>query len=149
MQVQDVMTKAVITVKADDRIPQIAKLLTENHIAGAPVVDEEGKLIGVVTEGDLLHKETNPRLPDFVGILGAIIYYRGIKRYNDDFRKLLAVTAREIMTAKVITIGKEATIEEAAEIMLASSVKRLPVMDGDKMLGIISRSDIVKTLIEE
>ena len=149
MQVQDVMTREVITIQAEDRIPQIAKLLTENHIAGAPVVDAGGKLLGVVTEGDLLHKETNPRMPEYVGILGAIIYYRGIKRYNDDFRKLLAVTAREVMTAKVITIGPEATLEEAAEKMLAHSVKRLPVMEGDRMLGIISRSDIVKTLIEE
>jgi CBS domain-containing protein len=76
----------VITVQEDSSIEEAAEILTKHNISGAPVVNKEGKIVGMVTEGDLLHKETNPRTPAFLNILGAFIYIKGIERYREDFK---------------------------------------------------------------
>lgn len=147
MKAKDIMRKEVITVKQSATIEEIAKVLIDNGISGAPVVDEQGKLVGIVSEKDILHKETNPRLPNFISILGAIIYYNGVERFNEDFKKLMARQASDIMTAKVVTTSENVEINEVADLMIKHNVKRVPVVAGDKIVGIISRADIIKTLL--
>jgi len=146
MKAQDIMQREVITVKGDTSVEEIALILTKNRISGLPVVDDNGKLTGIVTEGDLLRKELSPRLPDFINILGAIIYYNGVKRYNEDFKKLAAKKASEMMTTNVIAVAKEAEIQEVAKLMVKHNIKRIPVVEDGKVIGIISRSDIIRTL---
>jgi len=149
MKVMDVMQTNVITIQTDMEIKEIARTLYDNKISGVPVVDSDGNLVGIVSEGDLLHKETNPQIPGVVGILGALIYYNGVKQYDSDLKKLIAVQASEIMTPNVIMINKEASIEEAASLMVSKKIKRLPVMESGKIIGIVSRMDIIKTLMED
>lgn len=149
MKVKDVMQTNVITIRTDMEIKEVAKILYDHQISGAPVIDPEGKLVGIVSEGDLLHKETNPQIPGVVGILGALIYYRGVKQYQSDLKKLIALQASEIMTPHVVGINKEASIEEAASLMVSKKIKRLPVIEDGKIVGIITRMDIIKTLIED
>jgi CBS domain-containing protein len=103
--------------------------------------------VGIVTEGDLLHKETSPRLPNAINILGAIIYYNGVDRYNEDFKKLMAGQATEIMTDKVVVVSENVEIDEVVKLMIKHGIKRIPVVTGDKLVGIISRADIIKTLL--
>lgn len=148
MKIEEIMQKEVISVSENADIKEIAKALTDNKVSGLTVVNAQGDLVGIVSEGDLLHKETNPRMPDYVDILGAIIYYHGMKRYHDDYRKLMATKASDIMTTKMITVSKETTVEEAAQLMVQHSIKRLPVIENGKMIGIISRADIVRTLVD-
>lgn len=147
MKAKDIMVTEVITIKQHATIEEIARVLIDNKISGVPVVDEAGHLMGMVTEGDLLHKETNPRLPNAVNILGAIIYYNGVEQYNEDFKKMMASQALNIMTDKVITVTAEQEIEEIVKVMLEHGIKRVPVMEGDRLIGIISRADIVKCLL--
>ncbi len=147
MLARDIMNKNVITVQEDTSIEELARVLTENHISGAPVVNREGKLVGIVTDADLIHKETNPRTPGFVNILGAIIYVTGIARYREDFKKLAASKTSEIMTTDVIAVDGEAEIEQVAALMVDHRVKRVPVLDDGAIVGIIGRADIVKTLV--
>ncbi|MDO0822697.1 CBS domain-containing protein [Desulfosporosinus nitroreducens] len=149
MKVMDVMQTNVITIQMDLEIKEIAKILYDNKISGAPVVDSAGNLVGIVSEGDLLHKETNPQIPGVFGILGALIYYRGVKQYESDLKKLIAVQASEIMTPNVVKISKEASIEEAASLMVSKKIKRLPVVENGKIIGIVTRMDIIKTLIAD
>ncbi|WP_031515958.1 CBS domain-containing protein [Desulfofalx alkaliphila] len=147
MNVKDIMSTNVVTVNEDTTIENLAKLLIENQISGVPVVNEGHRLVGIVTEGDLLHKEIPPRRPEYVGILGGIIY-KGLKTYKEDFKKLAAIKASEIMTKRVVTTTKDSPVEEAASLMVKHKVKRLPVVEGDKIVGIVSRSDIIKNLTE-
>lgn len=149
MKIKDIMQTDVITTGPEATIKEIAKILVENKISGVFVVDASEKLLGVVSEGDLLHKETNPRPPGALGLLGAIIYYRGIKQYESDFRKLIALTASEIMTSKLIKISPDDKIEDAASLMVNEQIKRLPVMENDKLIGIVTRHDIIKTLMQD
>lgn len=148
MQVKDIMVKEVITINKKATIAEIARVLVANSISGVPVVDDEEVLVGIVSEGDLLHKETSPRLPDFINILGAIIYYNGVEQYNEDFKKLTAGQADSIMTAVVVTVSPEEEIDKVAKLMLEHGIKRIPVVENDKIVGIISRRDIIKLLID-
>ena len=147
VKAKEIMSKDVISVHKDTTIKEIAKELIDNKISGVPVIDEGGNLVGMVSEGDLLHKETSPRLADVVNILGAIIYYNGVQRYNEDFKKLIAEQAESIMTRKVITVSEETEVDAIAKLMLEHGIKRVPVMNGRKMVGIISRADIIKLLL--
>lgn len=149
MQARDIMNKNVITVQEDSSIEEAAGILTEYNISGAPVVNKQGKIVGMVTEGDLLHKETNPRTPAFLNILGAFIYIRGIERYREDFKKLAAASTSEIMTTDVITASGDMEIEDVAALMVEHGIKRVPVVENGNIIGIISRADIIKTLAKK
>ena len=141
------MTKDVISVKPEASIRELAELLLAKRISGVPVVDDTGALRGIVSEGDLMRKEIAPEMPDELCILGAVIYYNGLHEYKDAFRKFSAMTAQEIMTEKVLTVKVDDDVSKVAKLMLDKHIKRLPVMDGDKLAGIVSRSDIVKMLL--
>lgn len=147
MQAKDIMSREVVTVDENATIEEMAKTMLAHSISGIPVIDNQGHLVGVVTEGDLLRKKATPRIPGFVGVLGSIIYYRGIEQYRDDFKKLAAVKASEIMSSDLVFVNQDAELAEVASLMLTNNIKRLPVVEDDKLVGIISRADIIKTLI--
>lgn len=146
MLARDIMNKDVITILEDTMIEEVADILTKNKISGLPVVNKAGKLVGMVTEGDLLHKETNPRTPGYLNILGALIYIGGVDKYKEDLKKLAATRASEIMTTDVIAVSGDATVEQVAAMMVNHNIKRLPVIENDALIGIISRADIIKTM---
>ena len=148
MRAEDIMHQEVITIKEDTKVEEIAKILSDHNISGAPVVDADDRIVGIVTEGDLLHKLTNPRVPGFMGLLGGIIYFNGVERYREDFKKLAALKAAEIMTTNVVTVNRNADIKELASIMVEQGIKRLPVVENDRVVGIISRADIIKTMAQ-
>ncbi|OPX86724.1 MAG: Hypoxic response protein 1 [Pelotomaculum sp. PtaB.Bin104] len=146
MLAKEIMNSKVITVQESATIEEIAEILVHNNISGAPVVNQDGDLVGIVTEEDLLHQETNPRTPGFLNILGAFIYINGIEQYREDFKKLAATKAQEIMTTEVITVNADTDIRQVAALMVEHDINRLPVVEDKKIIGIISRADIVKTL---
>lgn len=148
MLAKDIMTKEVITVKKDATIQQIAKILTENRISGVPVVDEDGQIIGIVTKKDLLYKDVEPRFPSYVEVLGGIIFVDGVKHYEEELKKLVANTASDIMTTNVITISEDVDVKKIAEIMVERGINRLPVTNERKLVGIVSRGDIIKSLMQ-
>ncbi|MCR6544758.1 CBS domain-containing protein [Dehalobacterium formicoaceticum] len=147
MQAKDIMSKNVVAIKKDTKIEDIATILIENHISGVPVVDDDNHLIGIVTEGDLLHQETAPRLPGVFSLLGGFIYYNGLDRYRDDFKKLSATIAEEIMTKDVLTIREDMDVADIASIFVNKNVNRVPVLRNKKLIGIVSRADILKTFL--
>lgn len=148
MLVKDIMTKNVITVKKDASIREIAQTIVDHDISGLPVVDEEGKVCGIVSEGDLVRKEFAPELPDELCILGAVIYYSGLREYQEAFRKIAAISAEQLMTKKVVAVHEDDDVSKVAQIMYDKHVKRVPVLDGEKhLLGIVSRRDIVKMML--
>ncbi|WP_058486266.1 CBS domain-containing protein [Defluviitalea phaphyphila] len=148
MTAKDIMQRNVLYIKKDMLIKDIAKLLFENKISGVPVVDDDKKVIGIVTEKDLLTKDKNPRFPSYVEFLGSIIFLEGVKRYDEELRKLAATKAEEIMTKKVHTIKEDTSIEEIASIMVEERVNRVPVVDEEgRLIGIVSRADMLKTIL--
>ena len=148
MTAKDIMQTNVLHIKKDMLVRDIAKLLLENKISGVPVLDDDGKVIGVVTENDLIIKDKEPSFPSYIGILGSIIFLEGVKRYDEELRKLAAMTAEEIMTKKGYTIEEDTPVEEIASIMVEKGVNRVPVVDEEGILvGIVSRADMLKTIL--
>ncbi|MDD3654898.1 MAG: CBS domain-containing protein [Desulfotomaculaceae bacterium] len=146
MLAKEIMNTKVITLQKNDTIEEVAEILVKNNISGAPVVNKDGEIVGIVTEEDLIHQETSPRTPGFLNILGAFIYINGIERYREDFKKLAATTAQEIMTTGVITVNADTDIKQVATLMVEHDINRVPVVENKTILGIISRADIVKAL---
>ena len=149
MKVEKVMVKDVISVNRNSSIEEIVEVLTKNNISGIPVLSDGGYLVGLVTEGDLLRLETTPRLPEFINLLGAVIYYHGVDTYNEDFKKMLAQKAADIMTEDVITVKEGTGIAEVAHLMLDHNIKQVPVVDGSKIVGMVARADIIKLLLNK
>lgn len=144
---KDIMETAVITVSPETSIKELAEVLTRNKISGVPVVNSSGNLLGIVTEGDLLHKEISPSAPvSFAPVFGGLASLKDFQKYQEDVKKLSAMTAEEIMTSKLYTVEANADIKEISQIMMNNNVNRVPVVEDGKLLGIVSRSDVIKTL---
>ena len=150
MQAKEIMSREVITVTKDTTVNDAAKLLTEKGISGIPVVGEGNKVIGMVTGGDLIFQDRKLDPPAFIEILGAVIYLKDPKKYLEDFRKMIATRVEDIMTAKVVSVREDTSVEEIATLMIEKKVNRLPVLNEvGELVGIVSRQDLVKSLIKE
>jgi len=132
--VQEIMTTRVIWVKKDATFREMATALREHRVSAFPVVDDDGKVIGVVSEADMLNKEA---LDDEPSVFGGILHRR-------DQAKARGVTAGDLMTTAVVAVHPEDTVEHAAKLMYDRRVKRLPVTDENgHLVGIISRADVL------
>jgi CBS domain-containing protein len=118
------------------------KLFAEARISGAPVV-EDGRLVGIITEGDLILQDADIKAPGFLDILGGIIPLGNTEEYRREALKSAGVTVDEVMTEDPITVTPEATLAETATIMAERHKKILPVVDGERLAGIITRMDIL------
>jgi CBS domain-containing protein len=144
MTVRDVMTQSVVSARASTPLKDVVKALVENRISGLPVVDEDGTVIGVVSEGDLLVKAQGP---DAIRHRPLARFLGESARTRTQLTKLGAVTAAEAMTAPAITIEASQSIHEAASIMTAKAVNRLPVLDDGRLIGIVTRADLVRAYV--
>ena len=114
MMAKDVMTRDIITVSPTLKVKDLALILIKNQISGAPVVDEQGKILGIVSEADIVAKKGKD--------------------------------AKSIMSKKVVTVREDAPVEEIAQLMITHAIKRVPVTDGGKVIGIVSRADIISAI---
>jgi CBS domain-containing protein len=145
--VKEVMVIAPITVKPSDLVETVLKLLEEKHISGLPVVDDEGQVVGVVSEADLLFKEKPIRMPLYLTFLDSIIYLEPLDKFKQQLKKNLGVLVEDLMTSKPSTISSDAPVSQAAELMLTKRINRLPVLDETgKLVGIVTRNDLLKDL---
>jgi CBS domain-containing protein len=134
MTVKDVMTTRVIWVKKEATFREMAVALRQPRVSAVPVVDDDRKVIGVVSEADMLNKEA---LIDEPGVISGILHHR-------DQVKARGITAGDLMTTAVVAVRPDDTAEHAAKLMYDRAVKRLPVTDeNDRLVGIISRADVL------
>jgi CBS domain-containing protein len=138
MRIEDIMSRDVVTVRPSATLKEAARLLVCRRISGMPVVDHTGRLVGVLSEGDLLFKQSGERERDRV--LGWFVH-RG---NGAEHAKLDARLVEEAMTSPAITIDAGWSLTSAAERMLADGVNRLPVVRAGRLVGIVTRADIVR-----
>jgi len=144
MQVRDVMTRKVISIPASDTIVNAARIMLENGISGLPVVDERGDLVGIVTEGDFLRRGeigTQRRRPKWLEFL------IGPGRLADEYVHASARKVEEVMTTKPCTVDEDDSLETVVELMERQRIKRLPVMRDGKMVGIVSRANLMHAVV--
>lgn len=147
MKAKEIMTTDVITVRPDTTVKDLAKLFAERRISSVPVVDQEGLLVGIVSESDLIEQDKNLHIPTVVSIFDWVIYLESDKRFEQELNKMTAQTAGEIMSEEVLAVGPEAPVSEVADIMTNKRVQAVPVVEGRRVVGIIGRIDLVRTMI--
>jgi CBS domain-containing protein len=147
--VRDVMTTDVVTFHVDDRVDTAARLLAERRLGGAPVVDGSGGVVGLLEDDDLIVQDAKLHLPTVITVLGAYIELPSSQRhFEEDLRKAVGATVGDVMDRKAPTCSEGDTLEEVATVMHARNVSRLPVLRDGKLVGIVSRGDIVRSLVE-
>ncbi|OHV78799.1 CBS domain-containing protein [Ensifer sp. LCM 4579] len=139
MQAKDFMTRGVISISPEHSISHAARIMLENHISGLLVRDDEGKLLGVLSEGDLLRRAE----------LGAAAWRSSTEKLHvpaESFTKSHSWRVGDVMTRKLITVDGDTPLDRVAAIMAANEVNRVPVMQGDGVVGIVTRSDILRAV---
>ncbi len=146
MKAKDIMTKDVLTVSLDTPVKKAAELLADYEISGAPVLDEHERVIGIVTESDLIEQKKKLHLPTVVTIFESVLFLERPQKIKREIEKMLGATVKDIYTKKIITITEDASIEDIATIMSEKKVHLLPVLKGDELVGIVGKADVVKAL---
>ena len=145
--VADVMSRNPITVKPETPLKEVVQILAARRISGLPVVDQSDKLIGVVSETDLMWQETGATPPAYIMILDSVIYLENPARYERDLHKALGQTVGEVMSRDPVTTNPDQPLSEAARLMHERSIHRLPVLDANgHVVGILTRGDIVRAM---
>ncbi|MEE9610296.1 MAG: CBS domain-containing protein [Desulfatiglandales bacterium] len=147
LKVKDIMTKDLITVSPEMEIAHAAKLLLEKSINGVPVVDRKGNLVGLLCQSDLIAQEKKLPLPSLFTLLDGFIPLSSMKHFEKEVQKIAATTVAHAMTPNPVTVRPETRVEEVATIMVERNFHTLPVVDEGKLLGIVGKRDILKTLI--
>ena len=147
MKARDVMTKEVITVRRETSVRELAVLFSESRISSVPVVDDAGELVGIVSESDLVEQDKNLHIPTVVSIFDWVIYLESDKRFEKELQKMTAQTVGEIYSEEVFSVGPDATVSEVADIMSNQRVHAVPVVEGRRVVGIVGRIDLIKTMI--
>lgn len=148
--VRDVMTKQVVTLRPDQSFEAAADALAEHRIGAAPVLDDAGRLVGLLRDEDLIVSEANLHVPTWFNFLGAEFPLPGeSKRFEAELRRVVAATVEQLMTTDFATCTPDATLADAATAMHDADVTHLPVVDGEgKLVGILARGDLVRHLAE-
>jgi CBS-domain-containing membrane protein len=146
LKARDIMTTEVISIGPEASVTQVAGLLDTHRISGLPVVDQEGCLLGVITQSDLVQQARDLELPPAISLLDLRIFLETPSHFRRRLEKMLGGTVRQVMTDRPITISPETPVSEVAALMARKKVHTLPVMEGEKLVGIIGKIDLIRAL---
>jgi len=144
---RDIMTKDVITVRRETTITELANLFAKSRISSAPVVNEAGELIGMVSETDLVEQDKSLHIPTVVSIFDWVIYLESDKRFEKELRKMTGQTVGDIFTAQLFSVSPQSPVSEIADIMSREKVHAVPVVEAGRVVGIVGRIDLIRTMI--
>nr|WP_317332200.1 CBS domain-containing protein [uncultured Romboutsia sp.] len=144
---KDIMTTDVIVANKNDIIANVANLLIKEKIGGLPVVDEESKVVGIISETDIMKKESHVDSPRMLNFLQGIVFLDDMKKFEDEMRAIAAYKVEDLMSKDIITVNENDTFDYVANVMINKSINRVPVVDEENVLkGIICRYDIIKAM---
>ena len=147
LSVKDIMTRDVIAVSPEMDIAHAARLLLEKSINGVPVVDGTGKLVGILCQSDLVAQQKKFPIPTFFTFLDGFIPMTSMKHLEKEVQKITAITVADAMSPNPVTVRPEASIEEVGTIMVDRNFHTLPVVDKGKLVGIVGKEDVLRTLM--
>ncbi|MDY6839358.1 MAG: CBS domain-containing protein [Thermodesulfobacteriota bacterium] len=147
LSTKEIMTKDVVTVSPETQIADAAKLLLEKGFNGVPVVDGTGKLVGLLCQSDLIAQQKKFPVPSVFTILDGIISFTSMKHLEKEIQKMTATTVADAMTPNPVTVAPETSIEEAGSIMVDKHFHTLPVVQEGRLVGIVGKEDLLRTLV--
>jgi len=147
MHVRDIMTTQVLTARADTPVSEVALTMVERAISGVPVVDHEGAVIGLITERELVLRSTRIEPPAFLPVLDARIPLETPAHYRRRIQHIVGTRAADVMAEEFETTSPSAEIEDLAAQMARPGLNPVPVVEGGRLVGIVSRADIVRMMM--
>ena len=145
LKAKDFMKKDVITIRPEATVEELARLLIEHRISGAPVMDDKKNVIGIVTENDLINQNKRLHIPTVISLFDAF-FVLGSGKIEEEIKKMTAVTVGEICNKKVVSITEETSLEEIATIMSEKKIHLLPVLRDGIVVGIVGKADVVSAI---
>jgi len=139
-----------VSARPEEEVETLLKLMREHELPGVPVVDEGHRLVGIVTESDLVMRdeEADIHLPRHIDLLGGVIFLESMKHYEERLRKGLAATVSDMMTPDPITVSPQDSVHDAARIIAERKHNRVPVVDSDgRLVGVVTRVDVLSALV--
>lgn len=149
--VRDIMDPDPVTVGPEAEVSEVVRALRDHELHGIPVVNDGGRCLGIITEADLVIAGENGdlHLPHYLELFGGIVFLEPLRHFEERLRKAVASTAQEMMTEDPVTISPDATVEECAREIARSKHNRLPVVEHGRLVGIVTRLDVLDALTRE
>ncbi|MRS12687.1 MAG: CBS domain-containing protein [Actinobacteria bacterium] len=146
---RDIMTPDPITVTGGLSVTDAARLMVEHKVGALPVLEGD-TMVGLVTEDDLIMQDVKVEFPTYLHLLdGFIMYPPATAKFESELKKAVGATVADVMTTEPVTVEAGSSVSDVATLMIEREVDRVPVMDGGKLVGVVSKSDIVRSLIAE
>jgi CBS domain-containing protein len=149
LKAKDIMNKNVVTVKKNTSVDELGRIFIEKNISGAPVMDEENNIFGIVTENDLVNQNKRLHIPTVVRLFDAFIPLEGYGSIEKEIKRMSASTAEEICSREVVTVSPDTSLQDIASIMAEKNIHLIPVISSGAIAGIIGKIDIIKGIQSE
>ncbi|WP_291321787.1 CBS domain-containing protein [Desulfonatronospira sp.] len=146
---QDLMTKDPLRVRPDTEIAEAIHLLLEKKINGIPVVDDEDNLVGIICQSDLVAMQKKIPLPSMFTILDSIVPLSSTAKLDREIKKIAAIRVEDAMTPEPLSVEIDTPLEELAQIMVDKKYHTLPVAQNGKLVGVVGKADVLKTLVSD
>jgi CBS domain-containing protein len=149
--VADIMDADPVTVSPSTDVETVVHLLRRHELPGVPVVNDGGRCVGIVTEADLViaDEQGDLHLPHYIELFGGVVFLEPLRHFEQQLRKAAAATVTDLMTADPITVAPDASVHEAGRIIATKGHNRLPVVEHGRLVGVVTRVDVLEALTEE
>jgi CBS domain-containing protein len=151
LTVADIMDADPVSVGPDDDVETVVRLLRDHELPGVPVVNEGGRCVGIVTEADLVisDEQGDLHIPHYIELFGGIVFLEPLRRFEERLRKAVGSTVKDIMTEDPVTIAPHTGVHEAGRIIVTRGHNRLPVVEHGRLVGVVTRVDVLEALTRE
>lgn len=146
LKARDIMTREIVTVTLETSLKDLSRKFVETGVSNMPVVDGDGKLSGIVSETDLVEQQKPLHIPTVMAFFDGVFYLDSEKRFRQEVDRVTAQTVGEICSRNLVTCSPDATVREIAGLMTANKAHLIPVMEDDKMVGVVARLDLIRAV---
>jgi CBS domain-containing protein len=149
--VADIMETDTPAVAPEDTVESVLRVMHDHELTGIPVINSGGRCVGIITEADLIMagEDSDLHLPHYFELLGGLVFLESMDHFEERLRKATAALARDLMTEDPVTIEPAATVQEAARLISRSKHNRLPVVEHGRLVGVVTRVDVLEALVRE
>ena len=151
LTVADIMDADPVTVTPDDDVETVVRRMRHNELPGLPVVNDAGRCVGIVTESDLVigDDDGDLHIPHYIELFGGVVFLEPLRRFESRLRKAAASTVADLMTADPVTVAPDASVHEAGKLIVHRGHNRLPVVEHGRLVGVVTRVDVLEALTRE
>lgn len=143
---KDIMTRDVFSVTQETDLKELAAMFVKHKVTAMPVVDDAGKLVGMISQTDLVEQDKPLHIPTVISLFDWVIYLESEKKFQEEVEKVTARTVNEICSREPVTCGPETPVSEIASLMVDNKVHLVPVVDNGNLVGVVARLDLIRSM---